>query len=149
MRKKNAVKMKRFFSPKGTSLVEVLISIAIVAIFLVAAANTILNSQFLASYSKHKLQAMYAAQQIIEQERRLTYANLISVASTPVTLDTKGTYNTTADDFLGNVIITVTILDVYHKQVQVQINWQEQVMSGKLTMREYYSTNIANDTVPN
>ena len=134
---------------QGSTLVEVIVSVAIVVIFLTAAASTILNSQFLASYSKHKLQAMYAAQQIIEQERRLSYANIISVASTPVTLDTKGTYNTTADDFLGNVIITVSSVDVYHKQVQIQINWQEQITSAKATLREYYSTNIADDTVPN
>ena len=142
--------MNKFSSfQRGSSLVEVLISIAIVAIFLVAASSTILNSQFLASYSKHKLQAMYAAEQILEQERRLTYGNLVSVVSTPVTLDTKGTYNTTADDFLGNAVITVIVLGTYSKQVQVQINWQEQVTSGKLTMKEYYSTDIANDTVTN
>ncbi len=141
--------MKRFQGNKGVSLVEILVSVGILVIFLTAAIMTILNSQFLASYSKHKLQAMYAAEQILEQERRLTYTNLVSVASTAVTLDTKGTYNTTADDFLGNVVITVTVVDVYHKQVQIQINWQEQLTSGKVTMREYYSTNIANDTVPN
>ncbi len=141
--------MKKRFSTKGSTFVEVLVSIALVVIFVTAAQMTILNSQFLASYSKHRLQAMYVAQQIIEQQRRLTFANIVSVASTAVTLDTKGTYNTTADDFLGNVIITVTTLDAYRKQVQVQVNWQEQVTTAKVTMREYYSTNIANDTLTN
>lgn len=134
---------------RGISLVEVLVSIAIVLIFLLAAATTIINGQFLTSYAKHKLQATYAAQQILEQTRRLTFANIVSQASTPITLDTQGTYNTTADDFLGNVIITVISLDAYRKQVQVQINWKEQVLATKIDMREYYSTNIANDPVPN
>jgi len=141
--------MKKRFTSNGSTFVEVLVSIAIIVIFVTAAEMTILNSQFLASYSKHRLQAMYVAQQIIEQERRLNFSNIVSIASTPVTLDTKGTYNTTADDFLGNVIVTVTTLDTYRKQVQVQVNWQEQITTAKVTMREYYSTNIANDTLTN
>ncbi len=140
---------KFIYHKKGGTLVEVLVSIGIVLIFLVAAVTTILNSQFLASYAKHKLQAMYVAGQIIEQERRLSFSNIITQASTPVTLDTNGTYNTAADDFLGNSIITVTSLDAYRKQVQVQINWQEQILAGKRTMTEYFSTNIANDSLPN
>ncbi|MEI7998142.1 MAG: prepilin-type N-terminal cleavage/methylation domain-containing protein [Candidatus Omnitrophota bacterium] len=134
---------------KASTLVEVLISIAIVLIFLVAAVNTIFNAQFLTSYSKHRLQAMYVAQRIIEQERRLTFGNIVSQASTAWTLDTNGTYNTTADDFLGNAIITVISWDAYRKQVQVQVNWQERILAGKVTMREYYATIIANDPLSN
>lgn len=141
--------MTTMTSKRGSSFIEVLISIAVVLVFVAAAASTILNSQYFASYSKHKLQAMYVAQQIIEQERRLTFANLVSIASTPVTLDTKGTYNTTADDFLGNVVVTVGVIDASRRSVQVQVNWQEQVNTTKVTMREYYQTTIVNDTLPN
>lgn len=141
--------MIRQRSHKASSFVEVLVSMAIIIILVTAAASTILNSQFLASYSKHKIQAMYAAQHIIEQQRRLAFSNIVSQASTPVTLDTKGTYNTSADDFLGNVILTVSSLDVNRKQLQVQINWQEQITTAKVTMREYYSTIIANDPLTN
>ena len=92
---------------------------------------------------------MYVAQRIIEQERRLTFGNIVSQASTAWTLDTNGTYNTTADDFLGNAIITVISWDAYRKQVQVQVNWQERILAGKVTMREYYATIIANDPLSN
>ena len=86
---------------------------------------------------------------MIEQERRLSYGNIVSVAASPVTLDTKGTYATASDDFLGNVVITVTVLDAFRKQVMVEINWQEQVNRTKVIMKEYYSTNIVNDTLIN
>ncbi|MBF0490681.1 MAG: type II secretion system protein [Candidatus Omnitrophica bacterium] len=136
-------------STQGSTLVEVLVAIAIIDIFLTASSVSILNSQFLASYAKHKIQARYVAQQILEQQRRLTYVNIVSVASAAVTLDSKGTYNTTSDDFLGNAIVSVTTIDTYRKKVQVQVNWQEQILSGKVTMREYYATDIANDPIPN
>lgn len=136
-------------SNRASSFVEVLVSMAIVVILVTAAAMTILNSQFLASYSKHKIQAMYAAQQIIEQQRRLNFSNIVSQSSAPVTLDSRGTYNTSADDFLGNAVITVVSIDANRKQVQVQINWQEQLTTAKVTMREYYSTIIANDPLTN
>jgi len=142
---------KLLYLKKASTLIEVLVSVAVVLIFIVAAVTSLLNSQFLASISKHKLQAMYVAQQILEQERRLSFANITTQPSLPVTLDTNGTYNTTADDFLGNRIITVINLDAYRKGVQLQINWKEQVLANKVTMAEYYSTNITNDPsgIPN
>ena len=141
--------MKRILkSQRGASLVEILVSIGIVMLFLAAAASTILNSQFLASYSRHKIQAMYVAQQLVEQQRRYLWASIISVASTPVTLDTQGT-GSAADDFMGNSVITVSTLDAFRKSVQVEINWREHVLNGNITIREFYTTNIANDPIPN
>lgn len=134
---------------KGTTLIEILVSTVICVITVTAAASTILSSQFLASYSKHRLEAMFVAQQIIEQERRLSYANLVSVPSAQVVLDNNGNLNNPNGDFMGNAVITVTTLDVYRKQVQVQVNWLERVLGGTMTMREYYSTDIANDPLPN
>ena len=54
----------------GFTLVEVLVSVGIMLIFLPFAASMLTNSQLLASYSKHKIQAAYAAQQIIETQRQ-------------------------------------------------------------------------------
>lgn len=133
----------------GLTLVEVLVSILLIVILLTAAATTILNSQFLSSYSKHKIQAAYVAQQILEQERRLGLAGMSSQPSAVVTLDTKGTYGTTADDFLGNRVITVTSGGAFRKMVQVEVNWQERFGTGKVTMREYFTSTFTDESALN
>ncbi len=131
-----------FRSKSGLTLVEVLISIAIMLLLLTAATQTILNSQFLTSYSRHKAQAMYAAQQILEQQRQKSFSASSSQTTAPVILDANSNFN-------GTAITTVTNLDAYRNHVDVEIDWQEQILAAKVTMKEYYSTNIANDPIPN
>lgn len=133
----------------GLTLVEVLVSVTLIVVLLTAAASTILNSQFLSSYAKHKIQAAYVGQQILEQERRLGLSGISSQPSAAVTLDTKGTYGTTSDDFLGNRVITVTAIDAYRKMVQVEINWLEQFGAGKITMREYFKATLSDESTLN
>jgi len=87
----------------GFTIIEVLISVGIMLVFLPFAASMLTNSQVLASYSKHKIQAAYAAQQIIEIERQQPISffaprlAIISPVSSPiigsVALDTKGNYS--------------------------------------------------------
>ena len=130
----------------GLTLIEVIISVAIIVILLAAAASTIINSQVLSSLARHKVQAAYVGEQLLEQQRRLTFSSIVSLPSAAVTLDTRGTYNTTADDFLGTAIITVTSIDAYRKKVQVEIDWLERLFTGaQVTMKEYYATTIANE----
>jgi len=94
----------KFFSKKesGFTLVEVLVSIGILLIFLLFAASMLTNSQLLASYSKHKIQAAYAAQQLIETQRQQPISHFAPYLATvnpvrtaiigSVALDTKGNY---------------------------------------------------------
>lgn len=150
-------------SKSGFTIVEVLISMGILLIFLPFAANMLLNSQLMASYSKHKLQAAYAAKQIIETQRQQAVLNgsLASQGPTSVTLDTKGNYNNSTNYFYGTSVITVTPAvytnstgqtstnaNVAH--VVVQINWPEQVLMSKINMTETYAADIIiNDTMLN
>jgi len=130
----------------GFTLVETIWSIALITILIPPAINNILNNQFLSSYSKHKMQAAYVAQQILEQERRAAFSEIVSVPPAFVSLDTRGTYNTTVDDFMGNAIITVTDVDANQKMVQVEINWTERIFGrGQVVMREYFTTTFANE----
>jgi prepilin-type N-terminal cleavage/methylation domain-containing protein len=100
----------------GFTLVEVLVSVGIMLIFIPFAASMLTNSQLLTSYSKHKVQAAYVAQQLIEAQRPniaaistavgpiLTTNPSVKLGSGPisttnpyvltgfVTLDTKGVY---------------------------------------------------------
>ena len=63
---------KNLKNKKGFTLVEEIVSVGIMVIFLPFAASMLTNSQLLASYSKHKIQAAYVAQQLIETERHNT-----------------------------------------------------------------------------
>ncbi len=138
--------MKKLRRPhSGLTMVEILISMALIVLLITAATHSTLASQFLASYSKHKIQAAYVAQQLLEQQRRTSFASIASAASAAVTLDTNGTYGTTTDDFNGNRIITVTSIDTYRKTVQIEINWLERVGPGKVTEREYFKATIAKE----
>ena len=122
-------------SNSGFTLVEVLVSVVILTPFVLFAASMLTNSQLLASYSKHKIQAAYVAQQLIETERQniSTYTNAvgpilsinpritlgnghISVANPyiktgPVTLDTKGIYPATgcSNTNLPCALATITV----------------------------------------
>jgi hypothetical protein len=89
---------------------------------------------------------MYWAQRFIEEERRLPFANLASLPSASVAIDTHGTFTTPGDDLNGNRIVTVTTIDTYRKRVLIEINWVERILGGFRTVREYYSTDIANES---
>ena len=157
-------------SKAGFTLVEVLVSVAIMLIFLPFAASMISNSQLLASYSKHKIQAAYAAQQILETQRQNTFVSLLAgqtktIGPGAVVLDTKGNYSnvncaTNANLFCGTAVITITPA-VYTNNagftttnnivdhVLVKISWNEQIMALKVPMTESYAEDIANDPMLN
>ena len=154
----------------GFTIVEVLVSIGIMVIFLPFAASMLTNSQLLASYSKHKIQAAYAAQQIIETQRQnpfLVIAAGHSVVQGPasVLLDTKGNYANTncganPNLFCGTAVITVTptvytsttgvtTTSTLVDHFVVTINWNEQILNSKVSMTENYAEDIANDPMLN
>jgi prepilin-type N-terminal cleavage/methylation domain-containing protein len=154
----------------GFTLVEVLLSVGIMLVFLPFAANMLTNSQLLASYSKHKIQAAYAAQQILETQRQSPFVVLPAggskvIGPSNVILDTKGNYNnlnciTNTNIFCGNSVITVTPT-VYTSNagikststtvdhVMVQVYWSERIFKLMVPMTETYAEDIANDPMLN
>jgi type II secretory pathway pseudopilin PulG len=167
------LEIAKFFNTKGAfTLVEVLISIGIMLIFLPFAASMIINSQLLASYSKHKIQAAYAAQQIIETQRQnpflvIAAGNSVTVQPSPasVVLDTKGNYSNTncssnPNLFCGTAVITVTpavytnsfgvkVTSTTVDHFVVKISWVEQIVKSQVPMTETYAEDIANDPMLN
>lgn len=105
---------------RGFTLTEVLVTAAIIGISLPFAVSMLINSQLLASYSKHRIQAAYAAQQIIETQRQqpISYFAPMLKTTTPtiitawVMLDTGGNYNNTTCTSgnlpCGTATITIT-----------------------------------------
>jgi prepilin-type N-terminal cleavage/methylation domain-containing protein len=133
----------------GVSLVEVLVSVFLIGILIMAATETIIDSQFFNSYSRHKVQTMYAAQQLLEAQRQQPFA--AASFQTPVQqviLDTSGSTNP-AKYFYGSAVTTLTHLSADLNQVSVQISWSEKTRRGPVTMTENYLTVIANDPIPN
>jgi prepilin-type N-terminal cleavage/methylation domain-containing protein len=130
----------------GFTLLETVVALLIFLVLFLGAAVAIITSMYLGSVIKHKVQAMYWAQRFIEEERRLPFSTLASLPSASVSLDTNGTFDTTADDRTGNRIVTVTNIDTYRKRLKIEINWTEKFLRGTNTMREYYSTDIAQES---
>lgn len=163
--------MKKTDNKKGGfTLVEVLVSVAIMLIFLPFAASMLTNSQLLASYSKHKIQASYAAQQIIETQRQNPFINLSpgqsqTIGPAAVVLDTKGNYantncSTNPNLFCGTAVVTVTptvytnsfgvsTTSTMADHFTVQISWVEQILQLQVPMTETYAEDIANDPMLN
>ena len=144
----------------GFTLVEVLVSTALIVMFLPAIGNLLTNSQLLASISKHKIQAAYLAELIMEKERQLPFANISSQPATNYPLDTKGVYNNTSGYYYATVTITVTpavytsasgvqTINATIDHVVLQISWLEQITKSPVTITEDYTGDIANDKMLN
>ena len=137
--------MKIKKSNNGFTIAEVISSMLILALALPVFLSALEAYKFVAHHSRHKLQAAFVAQRIIEEKRRTTFANLATANYGVVSIDTNGTFNATADDFMGNATVTVTNLDAYRKRVMVQVTWQEHSPVGAVPMSEYCTTDIANE----
>ena len=152
--------LKRTNIKSGFTLVEVLVSTALVIMFLPVIGTLLINSQQLASIAKHKIQAAYLAELIIEKERQLPFANITSQTATNYPLDTKGNYNSSAGYFYATVVITVgpavytsttgaTSINANIDHVALQISWIEQRGKSPVTITENYTGDIANDKMLN
>lgn len=135
----------KLISQRGFSFAEALLCLALIPPVVGFSFQIFINQKALASYARHKSQAMFIAQQIIEEQRRLAFSTIASKTSAVVTLDTKGSFGSTTDDFTGNRIITVTSIDANKKLLKVEINWIQVMNAQRQTIREYYATIIANE----
>jgi Tfp pilus assembly protein PilV len=136
---------------RGISLTEVLIGTLLLTLAWISAVSVIIVSKYSISCSRHKTQAMYVAQRILEEGRRWPFSDLSNGFRTshtgPVSIDTNGTFANTNDDFMGNSVVTVSQLDAYRDKVTVEINWNERFDSANRTMREYFTTDITVEDV--
>jgi hypothetical protein len=130
-------------SRNGFTLTEAVVSVLILVIIWISAVNALIAGKHSSSYSRHKVQAIYAAQRKIEDLRKATYPPTAS--TTTIRIDTKATPDNTADDFTGTQIVTVGQDLGYYRQVNVEIRWNESFFGRTKQMREYCSTYIANE----
>jgi len=142
-----SIMIKKTRSQKGLTLLEVLVSVSVFFLIWMAAAASIVGSRYLSSFAKHKGQAIYLAQEALEEQRRRTFNNIASRADA-VPLDTQGTFNTATDDLNGNRVITVTAVpgDAFRKRVRADVTWWEPILGGRIQIHTYCTTDIANET---
>ncbi len=131
---------------KGFTLVEVMTAVLLLGLVWVAVPGSIVAYNYISSYSKHKAQAIYVAQRIIEEERRKLFVNMGGSFWEAVTLDDKNTFGTTADDYMGGADVTETPLDAYRMRVQVRVEWFERTPIGVVIKYEYCTADISSDT---
>ncbi len=131
----------------GFTLWEVLVALSIFLILFLGTVTAIIGSTYLSSVVKHRVQAMYWAQRFIEEERRLPFANIVSIPATCIDIDTKGTFVPCHDNAhpTGFRVVTVKNVDANRKRVQILMVWTEKIMGGLIDQREYYSTDISNE----
>jgi len=133
---------------EGFSLTEVVFSLVIFLMIWLPTVSGIVASVYLSSYMKHKVQAMYWAQENMEEQRRSPTKG--SRTST-VPLDTQGTIADGTFDvgknkyFKATGTITIENLDAHQQRVRGKIEWDEKILGGKITVREYYTTDILRD----
>ncbi len=142
--------MIRHSSGKGFTLTEILASFSIMLTVWVCVFGVSVANRKIISYSKHKIQAIYLAQQKIEQLRVSPFPPAsITAPGEVIILDDMGT-TSTADDLMGHRLVTVTVLDAYCRRVQIEVNWSELSMGGVgIARREYCTTTIANEPTMN
>jgi type II secretory pathway pseudopilin PulG len=131
-------------SRNGFTLTEAVFSICLLLLVFLAAIDTMIIAKYSASYAKHKIQAMYMAQRTIEALRKQTFSSIAN-STTTISIDTRGTPNTSSDDLTGTQIVTVSSDLGYYKRIVVEIRWNEILFGRSKLMREYCGTYIANE----
>ena len=136
--------IRRFRShKKGFTLVEVVISCFLIAIAFISFEAIIYTQQYFISYSKHKLQAIYAARTVLDMQRVAGFPYIVNQQFLPPA------YNGCN---MPNAAVTVTVLPPYNdptcsyrKTVQVKVSWNENISSVPVIKQEFLTTDIANE----
>jgi len=132
---------------KGITLTETLFSTILLVSILILAINLIVISKVSGSLSKHKTQAIYIVQRMIEDLRKKPFSSIAGSVSA-VSIDTRGTPEDYSDDLMGTGTVTVGNVN-YYKKVVVEIRWNELIAGGSKTVKECCGTHIANDPQAN
>ena len=134
-------------SRSGLGLTEIVISLFMLVIMWLSAADAMIVGKYSASYARHKVQAMYTEQQAIENLRKTPYGLMMSSGPTTVAIDSRGTPDNNADNFNGTRTITVDaeVPGTYYRRVAVNMRWNEILFGRTRQVNEYCATYIANE----
>ena len=136
--------MRFFRSPyRGFTLTEVVVSLFVLVMTWLAIVGGLVVSRYTATYSRHKIQAIYFAQRALEEQRRLPFVNIQSQAARNFVIS--------PDNFAVNRTITVSSvtspigIDQHTKKVQVAVSWNEIFYNKLVPASEYLATDITDE----
>ena len=145
-----------FDDRRGFTLAETVVSIALIIMVWIGVVNIVVLGKSIESRARHKVQAIHAAGQVIEDVRKWRWDKIVNTTLPSILIDDNGTPYSYLDDVNGTAIITVTPNspnppNVYYKKVLVDVQWKElrTTFGAQTTMHEYCGTNIANDAQAN
>ena len=138
------MKIYRFRSRKnGFTMAEVLISCLLIAIAFISFEAIIYTQQYFISYSKHKLQAIYAARTVLDMQRVAGFPYIVNQQFLPPAY---------IGCNMSGATVTVTVLPPYNdltcsyrKTVQVKVSWKENLGGVPIMKQEVLATDIANE----
>ena len=127
----------------GFTLVEIVVSCFLIAVAFLSFAAIIYTQQYFISYSKHKLQAIYAARTVLDMQRVAGFPYIVNQQFLPPT-------------YIGcnmpGATVTVNVLHPYNdttcgyrKTVQVKVSWNENMNGVPVVKQEFLTTDIANE----
>ena len=128
---------------KGFTLVEIVVSCLLIAIAFISFGALIYTQQYFISYSKHKLQAIYAARTVLDMQRVSGFPYIVNQQFLPPAY---------IGCNMSGATVTVTVLPPYNdptcsyrKTVQIKVSWNENVHGVPLIKQEFLTTDIANE----
>ncbi len=147
-------KMVISYDKRGYSLLEVALSVALLALVWIAVINMITIGKASTMRAKHQSQAISIIQQEIEELHKTQYGTLENITATvtsTVTIDDNGTPNDATDDLAGTQDVTVTTFDPDpgYLRVIVAVTWNEIFRGQDQTLIERCGTYVADDTQVN
>lgn len=138
----NLIRLSRSHK-KGFTLVEVLVSCLLMAIAFISFEAIIYTQQYFISYSKHKLQAIYAARTVLDMQRVAGFPYIVNQQFLPPAY---------VGCNMPGATVTVTVLPPYNdptcsyrKTVQIKVSWKENMNGAPVTKQELLTIDIANE----
>ena len=134
---------------RGFTLVEILLCSIIILVIWLGPLDIFIRSARNVPYAQHMIQAIYFAEQYMEEWRRVNpFQDLLTLANTPppgnrisLPINEGHTLNMVS----GDCIATFTPIDSYRVHVQIDVTWKDGNLAGKETL----TTDIANEPTIN
>jgi Tfp pilus assembly protein PilV len=133
--------MKHTYHKKnGLGLTEVIVSMIIITVTWLALTDALVRINSFIPEMRHRVQAMYAAQEIIERWRRKNFTTMASqAAAKAIGSDSSNPcYN-----FGATYTVTVGAINNHRRTITVAIKWNERHFLLNKPMTEYYATDIS------
>lgn len=141
------VMRKRLLNSKGTTLVEILVSVFLLAMVLLGLIRLYYMSAYQINLARHKTMAVNLAQATLEDLISTGYAGIVTASypsTSTVTID-PGKTDLTTDDLSGTMTTTLSNLNVNEGyKFIITITWNEKYTGTNRSMTEVVECLVTN-----